>query len=94
MQMQKTERRKNRPALASVVWGAAGLIIFIVFRSGSNSLFLLAGALAGLLAIWTGTTGIRRARQQAQRGRVWGIAGTVIGVVDLLVAIVLLLSPS
>ena len=94
MSTQKMERTRNRAALSSVIWGVAAMVILFGFRNSSNGLFLLLGALAGLVAIWTGIAGTRKSSEMARRGRIWGIAGMIIGVVAVLAAIVLYISPT
>ncbi len=88
MSMQGSEQKRNRRALASVIWGVAGALLWF---NGSTSLILILAAVAGVIAIWSGAGGLRKAREMGQRGRIWALAGIVIGGIDLLVVVVRLL---
>ena len=89
MPIQATTGKRNRLALSSVIWGVAGMLLLF---NGSSPVILIVALVLGLIAGWTGLTGLRRAREMGQRGRNWSLAGIAIGVIDLLVAVVLLLS--
>ena len=83
--MSKT---RNKPAMASVVWG---IIAVLLLRLGEGSIVLLGlGLFSCLVALWIGTRGIGTAKELSQKGRNWAFTGMIIGGIGLWVVVVLL----
>jgi len=85
-------KKRNKPALASVAWGVIALLLPLLGRG--NTLLEVLALLSSLVALWTARAGVRKAKEPGQKGRNWAISGLIIGGIGLVVAILLLISPS